>query len=170
MIHSLALSLCTVVCLGSALLVTFSSHRQRVGISLWLCGMSAGGMFLSVGAEFIAMIQWTLSTVLGMLYLFYSSLFLPSEKKSSSTWVMSVVILLLVSMGIFLFALKGIDQFQLKKTATGLGTLGRRMISQYGIHIHLLALTVFVVIIGTAQISRFRNLRFRKPDEDGRRA
>jgi NADH:ubiquinone oxidoreductase subunit 6 (subunit J) len=59
--------------LAAALAVVFSDMRKVV-VAAWVAGMGAGALFLSYGAEYLAIVQWIIATLGAISFLVYASL------------------------------------------------------------------------------------------------
>ena len=59
----------------SALVAALYRDARRVVLALWVCGMCFGAIFLSFGAEVLAVVQWIVTTLVGISLLFFSSMF-----------------------------------------------------------------------------------------------
>src|SRR5688500_17716981 len=63
------------VTLAAALMATFVGHMRRAILALWVAGLGVGGMYLTVGAEFLAIIQWIVSTLVTISFVFFAVMF-----------------------------------------------------------------------------------------------
>jgi NADH:ubiquinone oxidoreductase subunit 6 (subunit J) len=61
-----------------------TSDLRRSTTSLWLAGLMAGAFYLSLGAEYLAVIQWILSTVVSIAFVFFSVMFGEVHHKTES--------------------------------------------------------------------------------------
>lgn len=86
MIVNYALSAAAVTSALAAALVT---DMRKAVLGLWICGISVGGLFLSMGAEMAAIIQWILSTITAVTFVFYAVMFGEYRGKGQSRvfWV-----------------------------------------------------------------------------------
>ena len=49
-----------------------SSSPARAILALWVAGLGAGGLYLSVGAEYLAWVQWVVGTLVTVSLIFYA--------------------------------------------------------------------------------------------------
>lgn len=147
--------ICSGLAIGSGVLASLSSNMRRVALSLWVCGLSTGGIFLSLGAEFIAVFQWIVSTLIGISFVFYLVLF-GSEK---TEWRWSQVAPSLVFGVLFLtimwFGIRQVpSRFIYSENAGGLAKLGETLVSKHLLSVEILGVIVFLVVIGIGVVSR----------------
>lgn len=64
--------ICSVVTLAAGAFAAFTTDLRRSVLSLWIAGLGAGGVYLSLHAEFLAIAQWIISTLAAISFLFYS--------------------------------------------------------------------------------------------------
>jgi NADH:ubiquinone oxidoreductase subunit 6 (subunit J) len=78
--------ICGILSLGSAIYATVAGDTKRSILSLWFAGLSVGGLYLSWGAEFLAVLQWILSTLVAISFLFYAVMFGEYGAKDPRDW------------------------------------------------------------------------------------
>lgn len=61
--------------LGAALMATFAFNIKRAILALWVVGLGVGAVYLTVGAEFLAIIQCMVSTLVTISLVFFSVMF-----------------------------------------------------------------------------------------------
>src|ERR1700756_4739407 len=63
------------ITLSAVLMATFVNHTRRAILSLWVAGLGVGAMYLTIGAEFLAIIQWIVSTLVTISFIFFAVMF-----------------------------------------------------------------------------------------------
>ena len=148
-------------------MATYAGSTRRSILSLWITGLSLGGILLSLGAETLAIIQWILSTLVAISLVFFSTVFgeYPTSTSSSRKVKNSI------SMGLATCAaLSVVGGFtfgiypMLERNPTldpeavrlmgDLVALGQYIAERKIVAIEVLALSLFVVIVGGGSIAR----------------
>jgi NADH:ubiquinone oxidoreductase subunit 6 (subunit J) len=57
-----------------AVVASVVGDLRKAILALWLCGLGVGGVFLEQGAELLAVVQWLLSTLSAIAFVFYAML------------------------------------------------------------------------------------------------
>jgi len=151
-----------VITLSAVLMATFENQMRRAILALWVAGIGVGAMYLTVGAEFLAIIQWIVSTLGAISFIFFSVMFgeyhAPVARGSAHTKFLVVLALIL---GISFAAIVGLGSRELPESAmnlvtqdSDLGTLGRKLTQEHLLSLEVLALTLFLVLIGGGVIAR----------------
>src|SRR4051812_19130337 len=63
------------ITLSAVLMATFVRYMRRAILALWVAGLGVGAIYLTVGAEFLAIIQWIVSTLVTISFVFFSVMF-----------------------------------------------------------------------------------------------
>lgn len=58
--------------LVAAFLASFLENRRHVVFAFWVTGLGVGSIYLILGAEWVAVIQWIVSTLATMNFIFFS--------------------------------------------------------------------------------------------------
>jgi NADH:ubiquinone oxidoreductase subunit 6 (subunit J) len=149
----------SILVVASALIAAMSEDARRVVLALWICGMSLGGIFLSFGAEVLAMVQWIVATLSGISLLFFSSMFgeLGAQGKKRSTFDLLQASML----GIALVAVLGIAFSKFSPdinagTQTGqeIHALGLLLSQKHFISLEVLGVTLLLVLVGGGVLAR----------------
>ena len=140
----------------SGAFVVMSDRLRSAAWFLWVCGMSVGGVFLSFGAEYLAVVQWTLSTLAALSFLFYSVLF-GEEKKSERTWSWSAVAFA-AGLGFVVIAVTALRDLpgsaRSANSVISLSAVGRALISDDFLALKVLVVALLVVTVGAGILSR----------------
>ncbi len=147
--------------LASAL-AAFSSDKRRAILFLWLAGLGAGCVFLAVGAELLGVAQWIVSTLVAVSFLFFASMFGEYHQPVDVSLAKKTVDLALpVAIGaIFSYVIwlgvRGVptEPVTTLSDGTDLVAVGRSMLQHHLLSLEVLALMLFLVLVGTGVIAR----------------
>ncbi len=151
-----------IITLFAVILATFESQLRRAILALWVAGVGVGAIYLTVGAEFLAIIQWIVSTMVTISFLFFAVMFgeynaPPEEKKGKGR----LLVVLAVILGAVFSAIIGLGSshlpegtLKLVSQADGLGVLGRKLTRDHLLSLEVLALTLFLVLVGGGVVAR----------------
>lgn len=152
--------------LGAALMATFASNIKRAILALWVVGLGIGAVYLTVGAEFLAIIQCMVSTLVTISLIFFSVMFgeyqthpeTPAKRLTSVDILRTVLSLLLGTgfAGVIWLGVKDLPQEVLTQSGSGndLGALGRALTQDNLLSLEVLALILFLVLVGGGVIAR----------------
>jgi len=142
----------------SALLAAVFSNLRRASLSLWVCGLSVGGVYLALGMEYLAIVQWVLATLVGMTFVLYSFLF--GGLRIRGTRVLLLLISLVLGSALLGFVWTGIKGVLLSESiqyySTGLAEIGAGIIKDHLISLEITVLTLFLSVVGAGVIARPR--------------
>jgi NADH:ubiquinone oxidoreductase subunit 6 (subunit J) len=146
----------------SATVATFAPDLRRSNLSLWLAGLSAGALYLTLGAELLAIVQWIVSTLVAISLLFFSSMYGASRELPEGTgWRRALKIGLPLLLGLlFAFIIWHgagfLDVEAVTPPAEGndLRTLGVELTGRHLFSLEVLALTLFLVLVGGGVLAR----------------
>lgn len=149
----------------SATFAAFSSNMKRTVLMLWVMGLALGCLFLAEGAEFLAILQWTFSTGVAILFVFFSLLFgeWTSEVEKPSIKMLSRICasaLVGVFFGVLIWV--GADQFLLHQSvsmqsSTSLGELGKSLMNEHVLSFEIFVWMVLFVIVGSGIVARLES-------------
>ena len=157
---------CSAITLGAAIVATFSRDGRRAALSLWITGLGAGGLYLSLGAELLAIVQWIVSTLVAISFIFYAVMFgeygepaaavEESILKKGSKLVMQLA--LGVTFGLTIWYATRDSQSQsmplLPEEPKGMMELGKSLVGDHLLSLEVLALTLFLVLVGAGSTAR----------------
>jgi NADH:ubiquinone oxidoreductase subunit 6 (subunit J) len=148
-------------------MATFETSMKRAILSLWVAGIGIGALFLTVGAEFLAIIQWIISTMVAISLIFFSVMFGEyhailkdaSFAKARTTPRLLVILALLLGAAfatVILIGAVSVPERSLDLVAqvVDLGTLGQKLTQEHLLALEVLALTLFLVLVGGGVIAR----------------
>lgn len=150
----------------SALLATFIGDTRKAVLALWTCGLSASGLFLVLGAEFLAVVQAVVSTLSALALSIYAVNFGEyGEKPAHQDRRPAARVVLPVFAGLSLAAIlwlgfrrmPGALAFEarvLSDSEKDLAGVARLLVSEHLISVEVLAVTLFLAIVGAGVIAR----------------
>lgn len=151
----LVLWVCSAMAFVSGFVACIATDLRRSALALWVCGLALGGVYLTLGAEFIAIVQWIISTLIAMSLIFYTVL-LGAKEPAHSWW--SVGLSSALGLGFFATLLWGLSDLVRKRPPGGdsksLIELGDLLISKHLFIMEILGLLLFLVIIGVGVLAR----------------
>lgn len=159
------------VALVAAAVAAFVSDIRRATLALWVAGLAAGCIFLTIGAEALAVIQWVLSTLVAISFIFFSVMFGEygqggADFKGWRTLPVAEKRRLLIAAGaVFMgFAFSWLvwraagplplDLLAVPTAGNDLQALGRVLTEEHLLSLEVLALTLFLVLVGGGVIAR----------------
>lgn len=146
----------------SATVASFAPDLRRSNLALWLAGLSAGALYLTLGAELLAIVQWIVSTLVAISLLFFSSMYGASRELPEGTgarrWAKIVLPLLLgLLFAVIIWHGAGFLDVELISPpvqGNDLKTLGTELATKHLFSLEVLALTLFLVLVGGGVIAR----------------
>ncbi len=150
------------IALAAVLMATFVGHMRVAILSLWVAGLSVGAVYLTLGAEFLAIVQWIVSTLVTISFLFFAVMFgeyhPPESKRSNKTLFVQAISLVL---GCIFAILLGLVSYQLPSApqtdfadGSDLKMVGRLLTQSNLLSLEVLALTLFLVLVGGGVVAR----------------
>lgn len=167
--YSIIYWFCAAIALGGALAATLLSDIRRAILAVWITGLGVGGLYLSLGTELLAVVQWVLSTLIAVASVFYAVLFGEygvSDSRPFSKKLLSAALPFALGLGFVTVLVIGARSFP-GLIALGLhgatppgpvqqdlAAVGRGLADDHLLALELLALTLFLVIVGGGVIVR----------------
>jgi NADH:ubiquinone oxidoreductase subunit 6 (subunit J) len=165
---------CGAISLGGALAAAFSRNMKAAILALWVAGLGAGGMFLALGAEMLGVVQWLVSTIIALAFVFYAVMFGEYGKESSTEprgrSLLRLVLPIFAGIALAAVVMFGakelahvsdpaqVVQGPLAIPAKGSGqdlvAMGRALAHDNLVSIEILALLLFLTVIGAGVITR----------------
>ena len=150
----------TLVAVG---LATFLNQTRQAILSLWVAGLSLGALYLTIGAEFLAIIQWIVSTLVTLSFIFFAVMFgefsstpTPVKQKMSLMTFLSLILGLVFTLVIGLGTRSFTDQTaRSTQSLTDLSQLGKILTQEHLLSLEVLGLILFLVLVGGGVVSRF---------------
>jgi NADH:ubiquinone oxidoreductase subunit 6 (subunit J) len=150
------------ITLSAVLMATFENHMRRAVLALWVAGIGVGAMYLTVGAEFLAVIQWIVSTLTAISFIFFSVMFGEYHSPTPKAGVQGrLFVILALILGATFAAVIGIGSEELRESTltlvlqeSDLGTIGKKLTAEHLLSLEVLALTLFLVLVGGGVIAR----------------
>jgi NADH:ubiquinone oxidoreductase subunit 6 (subunit J) len=151
---------CSVLTLVSAVVATFVGDIKRSVLALWIAGLGVGGLYLSLGAELLAITQWIVATLVAISFIFYAVMFGEYgfvDPRPLSRKIASALMPLTVG-GAFAGVLwVGIRHLEPRFPAQGterIASLGKALAGSHLLSLEVLALTLLLVVVGSGVVAR----------------
>jgi NADH:ubiquinone oxidoreductase subunit 6 (subunit J) len=144
---------------GGALLSVGTRVPKRMAWGFSFCGISVGAVYLSLGFETLAFVQWFLTFILSLAFSVYSYLFVDEPKETSWKVIMRDQVIpgalvLLLSVIVTLGAHTAILAFSDFQRMEGVAAFGRRLIQEHLFAILLMGVILFLCIVGVGVLGR----------------
>lgn len=154
------------VTLGSAAFAALAGDIRKAALALWLAGLGSGGLFLSLGAELLAILQWVVSTLVAVSFIFYAVLFgeygqggkgaetaadAPAFKTYSSAVLLGAGFCAVIGLA---GSEISVPHDALGSKAGDLAVIGAAVSEDYLLALEIFALTLFLVIVGAGVVAR----------------
>lgn len=150
----------------SAVAATFLTDMRRSTLALWVTGLMVGGLYMTLGAELLAVLQWILSTAIAISFVFFAAMFGEYGQRSPRFdrhktlaavmgFALAVLIVTVLAIGLRgepLDANLGVNIATADHT--DLMEVGRVLADKHFASLEVLAVTLFVAVVGAGVISR----------------
>ena len=151
------------ITVGAAFLASFVSDIRRAVLALWVAGLGVGAIYLTLGAEVLAIVQWIVSTLVAISFIFFSVMFgeygqreiqIAFDRRLVKTGM--AVLLGLGFAWVIWFGARHLpsDQYSQSMEGSDMAALGKTLTNQHLLSLEVLALTLFLVLIGGGVIAR----------------
>lgn len=159
----------SIIALGGALTATVVQGMRRATLALWITGLAMGCLFLTVGAETLAILQWIISTLVAIALFFFAVMFgeyeskkdeqVPFYKTLNRKTVVSAIIATVIGLAFAAIIYLGASDFPASPTpapAAGndLASLGKVIVENHILSLEVLALTLFLILVGGGVVAR----------------
>lgn len=150
------------ITLSAVLMATFEKQMRRAILALWVAGIGVGAMYLTIGAEFLAIIQWIVSTLVTISFVFFAVMFgeyhSPSTKSTKSAKFITILSVFLgcAFASVVWLGSKELPEISLALTKEGgdLSSIGKILTQDNLLSLEVLALTLFLVLVGGGVVAR----------------
>ena len=155
---------------------TFIRNMRHAILALWVAGLGVGAIYLTLGAELLAIIQWIISTLMTIAFIFFSVIFgefhsgrktkiqnkdLAAEARNKrGDFVLTILSLIL---GASFATVIWICSKNLGEVSHGvvsshddLATVGRILTQENFLSLEVLALLLFLTLVGGGVVARFQ--------------
>lgn len=133
-------------------------------LSLWVAGLSGGALFLSLGAEAIAVTQWVISTLGAFSLIFYSVMFgeyHPGTKRSAPVHPWRILVMGALSVGVLvivsLAAESSVGSVPVNapaQAALSLDDLGGALAGRHFLALEVLGILLLLTLVGGGVMAR----------------
>lgn len=154
------------IALAAVAMAAFVGDIRRATLALWVAGLSVGCIYLTVGAEALAIIQWIVCTLVAISFVFFAVMFgeyAPAKETLDRKKLATVGAILALGFAVALVIWVGarpqsgtlVDQLrELPKTGNNLSGLGKAILEGHVLSLEVLALTLFLVLVGGGVLAR----------------
>lgn len=150
------------ITLAAVIMATFEKQIRRAILALWVAGIGVGAIYLTVGAEFLAIIQWIVSTFIAISFVFFSVMFgeysAPASKNKNENYLLLSLSLVLGAgfAAIIWLGAKRLPEISLVLTQEGsdLVSIGRALTQDNLLSLEVLTITLFLVLVGGGVVAR----------------
>jgi NADH:ubiquinone oxidoreductase subunit 6 (subunit J) len=173
------------IVLGAAATAALAPRMRTAILALWVAGLFMGCVYLSLGAETLAVIQWIISTLVAISLFFFAVMFGEYERKESfmsylngaltldRARILSLTMALILAVGFAFMIFLGASQvtpemLALPKEKNDLTTIGIVLTKNHLLSLEVLSLTLFLILVGGGVIAR--PLTLPRGEEEGRGA
>lgn len=152
-----------VLAVVSAALAMIFSDSRRVILSAWVSGMSVGALFLSYGAEYLAVIQWVVGTLIAISFLVFATMYGEYGSLDARTpreRLFDAIPSVLAGAAFFAMIALAVHDFSESTSAEGptgpndLVAVGIALGQRHWVALELLGFMLVAVLIGAGVISR----------------
>lgn len=158
----IAFWICSSITLVAAIFATLAGDLRASILALWLAGLGTGGIYLSVGAELLAVVQWIISTLLTVGFLVHAVTYGEyglADSRTKSKRVLAAVFPAIVGIafaGMIGLGASHLPVARLFEPAAGpdLAGFGKALVGKHLLSLELLVLTLFMVVVGAGVIAR----------------
>jgi NADH:ubiquinone oxidoreductase subunit 6 (subunit J) len=154
--------ICSAITVIAALYATFAGDIRSSILALWAVGLGAGGIYLSLGAEFLAIVQWMVATLIAIGFLVHAVTYGEygaQDSRPASKRILAAVFPAIVGSAFGAMIWLGVSSLPsagLFEPVPGpnLAGLGKTLVERHLLSLELLVLTLFVVLVGAGVIAR----------------
>ncbi len=146
----------------AVVLATFARHTRHAILALWVAGLGVGGMYLILGAEFLAIIQWIVSTLVTIAFIFFSVMFGEYNSpapRAIGNGLLLTLLSVVIGVGFTVVIWLGVKElptssFIVESGSNDLELMGQMLTQENLLSLEVLALTLFLVLVGGGVIAR----------------
>jgi len=150
------------ITLGAVFLATFANDIRRAVLSLWVAGLGIGALYLTIGAELLAVVQWVVSTLVAISFVFFSVMFgeyNAADQPNARERIVPVLITGVLGAAFAAVIWIGANEFPelqsiLPVEGSDLLSMGKSIANEHLISLEVLALTLFLVLVGGGVVAR----------------
>ena len=158
---SIIFYVCAIITVTGALAATFMNNVRGAILALWICGLGVGGLFLSFGAEMLAIVQWIISTLGVLSFVFYAVMFGEYHLRDLRPFKVKLTSAILPMLGGCAFtSLIWVGTRDLKMVAEtvpagqDMAALGKLLTENHLVSLEILGLSLLLAIVGSGVIAR----------------
>lgn len=151
------------ITLFAVIVATFASQMKHAILALWVAGLGIGAIYLTLGAEFLAIIQWIICTLVTISLIFFAVMFgeynyTPEHSSKQKMILLPAlsIFLGLIFAGLIQIGAANVDYhaFTNLGKANDLSVIGQTLTHKNLLSLEVLGLTLFLVLVGGGVVSR----------------
>jgi NADH:ubiquinone oxidoreductase subunit 6 (subunit J) len=153
------------IALSAVVLATFVRQLKGAILALWVAGLGVGAMYLNIGAELLAIIQWIISTLVTISFVFFAVMFgeyNTVEPRASRNRILAICVTVLLGVGFALTVWLGTDTLPVGPPSdaaqlvakSDLNLIGQTLTQENLLSVEVLGLTLFLVLVGGGVVAR----------------
>ncbi len=156
------------ITLAAVFIAAFVTNMRLAILALWVAGLGVGAVYLTLGAELLAIVQWIVSTLVTIAFIFFAVMFgeyRDSQEKDSEgsqkskTKIVFTTLSLLLGAAFALVIWNGSNDLPASNRMSvpmpvDLGVMGKILTQENLLSLEVLALTLFLVLIGGGVVAR----------------
>ena len=163
-INNISKLLLIVVVLISGFLAAASPSLLFASISLVICGLAVGGVWLVHGAEYIAFVQWITTLFVGISFILLAQLF---GRKDAQNQRWAALVPFAIGVVFLVFILRFFEPQWLSIPAVGVSIrqMGNWLIEDHLAAVLLVGILLFLSVVGVGLIARSEGFSDREASE-----
>lgn len=146
----------------AAVVAAFAKSFRLVILALWAAGLGAGGLYLTLGAELLAIVQWIVSTLVALSFVFFAVMFGEYARPKGTPalrgglfMLAGALLTIAIPCALWLGGSAVSEEMLTPPTAgNDLASLGASLVREHFIALEILALTLFITLVGGGVIAR----------------
>lgn len=153
------------IALVAVLLATFLRQMKGAILALWVAGLGVGAMYLNIGAELLAIIQWIISTLVTISFVFFAVMFgeyNTVEPKANRSRLLMTLMGVLLGAGFALTVWLGtsslstnlLSEIGQNVAKSDLNLIGQTLTQENLLSVEVMGLTLFLVLVGGGVVAR----------------
>jgi NADH:ubiquinone oxidoreductase subunit 6 (subunit J) len=160
--------ICSAVAVGAAIAAAAFSDLRRAVLALWVTGLGVGGIYLSLGAELLAVVQWSVSTIAAISFFFYATLFgelgvaddRPARQRAlacvlpGAAGLAFAVVVVVSAQRLLGWTISDLVEAAQPAENQTLARMGRRLVEGHLPALQVLGFLLFLVVIGAGALAR----------------
>ena len=161
--------------LAAVFYATFVKNMRYAILALWVAGLGVGAIYLVLGAELLAIVQWIISTLMTIAFIFFSVIFgefysagknkgqnqtiAVEAKNRRGDFLLTVLSIILgTSFAVVIWICSKnlvVVPYEVITSQNDLNAVGRILTQENFLSVEVLALLLFLTLVGGGVVARF---------------